>query len=66
MKAINVGADFEPQQAVIDVEAIADDPDAVKLLDEVRLLLASNKELAAQVETLQKQSKSGDTISIGK
>jgi uncharacterized protein YlxW (UPF0749 family) len=66
VKAINVGADFEPQQAVIDVEAIADDPDAVKLLDEVRLLLASNKELAAQVETLQKQSKSGDTISIGK
>ncbi|MEA5486377.1 MULTISPECIES: hypothetical protein [Pseudanabaena] len=66
MKAINVGADFEPQQAVIDFEAIADDPDVVKLLDEVRLLLASNKELAAQVETLQKQSKSRDTISIGK
>ncbi|MEA5476990.1 hypothetical protein VB774_05095 [Pseudanabaena galeata UHCC 0370] len=66
MKAISVGADFEPQQAVIDVEAIADDPDVVKLLDEVRLLLASNKELAAQVETLQKQSKLGDTISIGK
>jgi hypothetical protein len=35
-------------------------------LDEVRSLLASNQELAAKVEPLQKQLKSGDTISIGK
>jgi hypothetical protein len=66
VKAISAGKDFDTQQAVIDVEAIADDPDVIKLLDEVRSLLTSNQELAAKVEDLQKQSKLGDTISIGK
>lgn len=66
VKAISAGKDFDTQQAVIDVEAIADDPDVIKLLDEVRSLLSSNQELAAKVEDLQKQSKLGDTISIGK
>ncbi|BBC22684.1 hypothetical protein [Pseudanabaena sp. ABRG5-3] len=66
VKAISAGEDFDARQAVIDVEAIADDPEVTKLLDQVRSLLASNQELAAKVETLQKQSKSGDTISIGK
>jgi hypothetical protein len=66
VRAISAGKDFDTQQAVIDVEAIAYDPDVVKLLDEVRSLLASNQELAAKVESLQKQLKSGDTISIGK
>lgn len=55
VKAISAGEDFDAGQAVIDVEAIADDPDVVKLLDEVRSLLTSNKELAAKIETLQSQ-----------
>jgi hypothetical protein len=49
VRAISAGKDFDTQQAVIDVEAIAYDPDVVKLLDEVRSLLASNQELAAKV-----------------
>ena len=65
-RLIEAGKEIDYQQAVIDVEAIADDPDVVKLLDEVRSLLSSNQELAAKVEALQKQSKSGDTISIEK
>ncbi|BBC24761.1 hypothetical protein [Pseudanabaena sp. ABRG5-3] len=66
VKAISAGEDFDARQAVIDVEAIADDPEVTKLLDQVRSLLSSNQELAAKVEALQKQLKSGDTISIGK
>ena len=65
-RLIEAGQEIDYHQAVIDVEAIADDPDVVKLLDEVRSLLSSNQELAAKVEALQKQSKSGDTISIEK
>ncbi|MBD2177915.1 hypothetical protein H6F42_13425 [Pseudanabaena sp. FACHB-1998] len=42
---------------MIDVEAIADDPEIVKLLDEVRSLLASNQQLAAKVEELAAQTK---------
>jgi len=66
VKAISASQEIDYQQAVIDVEAIADDPDVVKLLEQVRSLLSNNQELAAKVEALQKQSKSGDTISIGK
>ncbi|NMF60099.1 hypothetical protein [Pseudanabaena yagii] len=55
VKAISAGEDFDAGQAVIDVEAIADDPEVTKLLDEVRSLLASNQELAAKVEALQSQ-----------
>ncbi|NMF58245.1 hypothetical protein [Pseudanabaena yagii] len=55
VKAISAGEDFDAGQAVIDVEAIADDPEVTKLLDQVRSLLTSNKELAAKVETLQAQ-----------
>ena len=35
---------------MIDVDAIADDPDVVKLLEQVRSLLSSNQQLAAKVE----------------
>ncbi|ELS30534.1 MULTISPECIES: hypothetical protein [Pseudanabaena] len=55
VKAINAGEDFDARQAVIDVGAIADDPDVVKLLEQVRSLLSSNQELAAKVEALQLQ-----------
>ena len=55
VKAISAGQDFDTQQAVIDVEAIADDPDVIKLLDEVRSLLTSNQELAAKVVAWQLQ-----------
>ncbi len=66
-KLISAGGKIDYQQAVIDVEAIASDPEMIKLLDEVRSLLSSNQELAAKVEALQKQLKSGDTINnIGK
>jgi len=54
-RLIEAGKEIDYQQAVIDVEAIADDPDVVKLLDEVRSLLASNQELAAKVEELQSE-----------
>lgn len=56
VKAISAGEDFDARQAVIDLEAIADDPDVVKLLDEVRSLLSSNQELAAKVEELAAQA----------
>ena len=54
-KLISAGEQIDYQQAVIDVEAIAADPEVAKLLEEVRSLLSSNQELAAKVETLQKQ-----------
>jgi hypothetical protein len=57
VRAINAGEDFDTQQAVIDIEAIADDPDVVKLLEQVRSLLASNQELAAKVEALATEAK---------
>jgi|GEM_PF-1164925 len=56
-RLIEAGQDLDYQQAVIDVEAIADAPDVVKLLDEVRSLLSSNQELAAKVEELAAQAK---------
>ena len=55
VKKLGTGKEIDYQQAVIDVEAIADDPDVVKLLDEVRSLLSSNQELAAKVAALQSQ-----------
>ena len=55
VKKLGTGKEVDYKQAVIDVEAIADDPDVVKLLDEVRSLLSSNQELAAKVEALQSQ-----------
>ncbi len=58
VKKLGTGKEVDYQQAVIDVEAIADDPDVVKLLDEVRSLLSSNKELADKVEALAAQVKS--------
>ena len=69
VKLLEAEQEIDIQQAVIDLEPIANDasdPEVVKLLDAVRSLLSSNQELAAKVEALQKQSKSGDTISIGK
>ncbi|TYQ24804.1 hypothetical protein PseudUWO311_17440 [Pseudanabaena sp. UWO311] len=56
VKKLGKGQEIDYQQAVIDVEAIADDPDVVKLLDEVRSLLESNQELAARVEELAAQA----------
>ena len=57
VKAISAGQEIDYQKAVIDVEAIADDPDVVKLLDEVRSLLSSNQELAARVEAMAAKAK---------
>ena len=54
-RLIESGQEIDYQQAVIDVEAIADDPDVVRLLDQVRSLLSSNQELAAKVEELQSE-----------
>jgi hypothetical protein len=56
-RLIDAGQAIDYQQAVIDVEAIADDPNVMKLLDEVRSLLASNQELAAKVEAVAAQVK---------
>ena len=57
VEAISAGQEIDYQKAVIDVEAIADDPDVVKLLDEVRSLLSSNQELAARVEAMAAKAK---------
>jgi hypothetical protein len=65
-RSIGAGQEIDYQQAVIDVEAIADDPDVVKLLDEVRSLLASHKELAAKVEELAAQVKSENIQMVAK
>lgn len=56
-RLIEAGQEIDYQQVVIDVEAIADDPDVVKLLDEVRSLLSSNQDLAAKVEALATEAK---------
>ncbi|MEI6426845.1 MAG: hypothetical protein WCO45_00445 [Pseudanabaena sp. ELA607] len=58
VKAISAGSDFEAQQAVIDVEVIADDPEVTQLLEQVQSLLASNQELAAKVEDLATKAQS--------
>jgi hypothetical protein len=58
VKLLESGQEIDYQQAVIDLEPIANDvndPDVVKLLDEVRSLLASNQELAAKAEALRSQ-----------
>jgi hypothetical protein len=55
VKKLVAGQEIDCQQAVIDLEPIANDPDIVKLLDEVRSLLSSNQELAAKVEALRSQ-----------
>ncbi len=58
VKLLESGQEIDIQQAVIDLEPIANDvsdPDIVKLLEEIRSLLASNKELAAKVKALQSQ-----------
>ena len=58
VKLLEAEQEIDIQQAVIDLEPIANDvsdPDVVKLLDEVRSLLASNQELAAKVEALRSQ-----------
>ncbi|MFN5856301.1 MAG: hypothetical protein ACK456_10455 [Pseudanabaenaceae cyanobacterium] len=64
VKAISAGEDFDPRQAVIDVETIADDPEVTALLAQVKSLLASNQELAAKVEELASQAKS-ENIQVG-
>ena len=59
VKAISAGEDFDPRQAVIDVETIADDPEVTALLAQVKSWLASNQELAAKVEALQEKINQG-------
>jgi hypothetical protein len=58
VKLLESGQEIDIQQAVIDLEPIANDvsdPDIVNLLEEVRSLLVSNQELATKVEALQSQ-----------
>jgi uncharacterized protein YqfA (UPF0365 family) len=55
VKLLAAEQEIDYQQAVIDLEPIANDPDMAKLLDEVRSLLSSNQELAAKVEELRSQ-----------
>jgi hypothetical protein len=67
VKKLGAGQEIDYQQAVIDLERIANDPDMAKLLDEVRSLLSSNQELAAKVEALQVRiQQSGKQVNIGK
>ncbi len=69
-KLLAAGQEIDVQQAVIDLEPIANDlqdPEVAKLLAEVRSLLSSNLELTAKVEALRvKIQQSGNHVNIGK
>ncbi|MDJ0659176.1 MAG: hypothetical protein QNJ42_06755 [Crocosphaera sp.] len=54
-KALNEGEDPDPCQAVIDVEAIAQDPEIEQLLQQIKRLLSQNEELKQQIESAQKR-----------
>ena len=55
-EALNEGKDPDPQQAVIDVKAIAQDPEIEQLLQQIQQLLSQNEELKKQIESAQEPS----------
>jgi hypothetical protein len=57
LQAITAGQEIDDQQVVIEVEAIALDPEGAALLEQMRLLLDSNQALAAKIEALAIQAK---------
>jgi hypothetical protein len=48
-KAIKAGQELDYDQLVIDVQAIKQDPEVIKLAAEIRLLIAQNQELQAKL-----------------
>ncbi len=52
-EALNEGKDPDPRQAVIDVEAIAQDPEIEQLLQQIQRLLSQNEEFKKQIESAQ-------------
>ena len=54
-KALKEGKDPDPRQAVIDVEAIAQDPEIEQLLKQIQTLLSKNEALKKQLESAQKR-----------
>jgi hypothetical protein len=49
-KAIRAGQELDYDQVVIDVKAIEQDPEVIKLAAEIRSLIAQNKELQAKLD----------------
>lgn len=54
-KALSEGKDPDPRQAVIDVEAIAQDPEIEQLLQQIQALLSQNEELKQQIAKAQQR-----------
>jgi hypothetical protein len=49
-EALAAGQELDDEQTVIDVESIESDPEVLKLADEIRSLIAQNKELQAKLD----------------
>ncbi len=54
-KALSEGTEIDPNQAVIDVEAIAQDPEIKQLLQQIQALLSENEALKQQIESAQQR-----------
>jgi hypothetical protein len=63
-KALSEGREIDPRQAVIDVEAIAQDPEIEELLQQIQALLSQNEELKQQVQEAQQRLQK--TIQVNK
>jgi hypothetical protein len=48
--ALEAGQNLDYEQTIIDVEPIEQDPDVIKLADEIRSLIAQNQELQAKLD----------------
>jgi hypothetical protein len=49
-RAIKAGQEFDYDRLIIDVQAIEQDPEVIKLAAEIRSLIAQNKELQAKLD----------------
>lgn len=56
-KSLTAGKKLDPQQTIIDVEPLAQDPEINKLLIEIAALIAQNSELKAELDTTVSEAK---------
>lgn len=49
-KSLEAGQELDYKQTIIDVEPIERDPEVIKLADEIRSLIAQNRELQAKLD----------------
>ncbi|MGK7930738.1 MAG: hypothetical protein AB4041_04815 [Microcystaceae cyanobacterium] len=63
-KALSEGTEIDSNQAVIDIEAIAQDPEIEQLLQQIQALLSQNEELKRQVQEAIKQQPLQKNIQI--